>query len=433
MPLPSRTLLLLLAGGAALFLVSPAAALTADAVLLATALLDAWIAPRPVVDRELPAQLSLGATGIARLTVRLIARVAAPWGDTIRVRITDDLPEAVDRLGDDAAELPAPGDEAAGWSYRFRPWERGVHVFGDIHVRVRGPLGLAWRQHRLGGRDPVLVLPGLAELRRHRLLGLKERLRRAGVRNVRLRGEGHAFESLREYVRGDDPRTIDWKATAHRGALIVREYEAERSQSVVIALDAGRMMSERIGDRERLDHAMSSALLLADVARLHGDRVGFFAFADEVLEQLPPRRLAVDRLADAMARVPTRTVEPNYPLAFNTLRSSLNRRALVVMFTDVIDPTASHALIAQLSRSARRHLVLAVALRNPALETSAARPVDDAADAYRRAAAEEMLEARSVALGQMRRAGIQVADVTPADMVTAVINRYLELKYRGRL
>ncbi|MFW5947099.1 MAG: DUF58 domain-containing protein, partial [Gemmatimonadota bacterium] len=325
------------------------------------------------------------------------------------------------------------GGRPAVWDYRFRPRARGVHGFGDIHIRVRGPLRLAWRQHRLSRRQQVLVLPGLAELHRHRLLGLRERLRRTGLRNTRLRGEGRSFESLREYVRGDDPRTIDWKATAHRGTLIVREYEAERSQSVVIALDAGRMMGERIGDRERLDHAMSSALLLADVARLHGDRVGFFAFADEVLENLPPRRLAVDRLAEAMARVPTRTTEPNYPLAFNTLRRRLSRRALVVVFTDVIDAAASHALIAQLARSAQRHLVLAVTMRSPELEERAAAPIDGAADAYRRAAAEEMLEARSVALGRMRRAGIQVADVTPSQTVTTLINRYLEIKYRGRL
>lgn len=429
MPIPSRILLLLLAGAAGLFLVSPALALGADMLLLLIAAVDAYAGPRPMIDRDLPAQLPLGDTGTGRLTVR----VYPDRGRPVRVRVTDDLPERVERVGDDTAEVDALPGSAAEWRYRFRPEVRGVHVFGDVHVRVRGPLGLTWRQHRLARRDEMLVLPGLAELRRHRLLGLRERLRRAGLRNTRLRGEGHAFESLREYARGDDPRTIDWKATAHRGTLIVREYEAERSQSVVIALDAGRMMGERLGDRERLDHAMSSALLLADVARLHGDRVGFFAFADEVLENLPPRRLAIDRLAGAMARVPTRTVEPNYPLAFSSLRRKLNRRALVVVFTDVIDAAASHALIAQLSRSAQRHLVLAVTLRNPEMEEWAAAPVGDAGAAYRRAAAEEMLEARSIALGQMRRAGIQVADVVPAQLITAVVNRYLEIKYRGRL
>ena len=431
MPLPSRALLLLLAAAAALFLVSPDLALAADALILALALVDArWTGPPPDVGRRVPAQLSLGERGTAHIRVR--PRPTGAVGRRgLRVRITDDLPAAVDRLDDDVAEAIAATGSEAERVYRFRPRSRGVNAWGDVHVRILGPLGLAWRQRRIPLRDEVLVLPGLVEVRRRRLLGLRERLRRAGLRNVRQRGEGRSFESLREYVRGDDPRTIDWKATAHRGGLIVREYEAERSQSVVLALDAGRMMGERIGDRERLDHAMTSALLLADVAAMHGDRVGFFAFADEILSFLPPRRLTMDRLADAMARVPTRNVEPNYPLAFNTLRRRLGRRALIVVFTDIIDTAASHALIAQLSRSAQRHLVLAVALRNPELEEWAAGPVAGEADAYRRAAAEEMLETRAVALARMRRAGVRVLDLVPSQVVTEVINRYLEIKYRG--
>lgn len=433
MPIPDRTLLLLLAAAAALFLVSPGAAVAVDLLLLALALVDArWPGPAPEVERHVPAQLSLGERGTARITVR-VRRAGPAARRPTRLRVTDDLPPGVERLDPDVVERTAPPAGTAEVVYRFRPRSRGVHRFGDAHVRVRGPLGLAWRQRRIPVRDDVLVLPGLIEMRRRRLLGLRERLRRAGLRNTRQRGEGRSFESLREYVRGDDPRTIDWKATAHRGAVIVREYEAERSQSVVIALDAGRMMGERIGDRERIDHAMSAALLLADVAALHGDRVGFFAFADEVLAYLPPRRLAMDRLADTMARVPTRTVEPNYPLAFSTLRRRLGRRALIVAFTDIVDAAASHAIIAQLSHSAHRHLVLAVALRNPALEDWAAGPVDDEADAYRRAAAEEMLETRAVALGRMRRAGVQVLDIAPSQVVTEVLNRYLEIKYRGSL
>jgi uncharacterized protein (DUF58 family) len=433
-PIPSRTLLLLLAAAAGLFLVSPGLALLVDAALLLAALVDARLADgSPEVRRTLPSQLSLGERGTARIEVRPSAGRGAP-GRPVRLRATDDLPPEVVRLDDDVVERTATTGAAAVVVYRFRPAGRGVHRFGDVHLRVRGPLGLAWRQVTVPRHDDVLVLPGLVEMRRRRLLGLRERLRRAGLRNTRQRGEGRSFESLREYARGDDPRTIDWKSSAHRGGLIVRQYEAERSQSLVIALDAGRMMGERIGDRDRIDHAMSAALMLADVAGLHGDRVGFFAFADEVLTFQPPRRLAMDRLADTMARVPTRPVEPNYPLAFNTLRRRLGRRALIVAFTDIIDPSASHALIAQLSHSAQRHLVLAVALRNPQLDAWArGSPDDDEAGAYRRAAAEEMLEMREVALGRMRRAGVQVLDMVPSQAVTEVVNRYLEIKYRGRL
>lgn len=457
--MPSRRWLLLFALASAAFLVSTPLALALDGALVGAAVLDWWRARRTDaldVSRAAPSQLSLRESGTATWRVRPPAEEgggietaaaatsssgSAPARQTDndgppahprfdRLLVTDDLPVDVARLGDDVATL---GAVPASASYDFRPLTRGVHELGDVHVRALGPLGLAWRQRTVPRRDDVGVIPGLAEMRRLRLLGLRERLRRAGLRNVLQRGEGTSFESLREYAKGDDPRHVDWKASARRGSLIVRQYEAERSQSVVIALDAGRMMTERLGDRERLDHAMSAALLLADVAGAHGDRVGFFAFADEVLSFLPPRRLAVDRLADAMARVEPRVVEPNYPLAFNLLRSKVRHRSLIVVFTDVIDSGASSAMIAQLTRSAQRHLVLAVTLRNPALEAWADGPADDEDAVYRRAAAEEMLETRALALARMRRSGVLVADTTPDRAVTDVINRYLEVKYRGRI
>lgn len=425
MPLPSRRLLALLVLAAPLLLWQPGLALLVDLALVAAALVDAWRAAPVAVSRHVPGELALGDEGTARLTLRSLRERPT------RVRLTDDLPPDVVRLDDDVVERTL--SRRADVVYRFRPGSRGAHVLGDAHLRVLGPLGLAWRQRRVPLQDEVLVLPGLDELRRLRALGIRERLRRAGLRNVRQRGEGRSFESLREYVAGDDPRTIDWKSSAHRGGLMVRQYEAERSQDVVLAVDAGRMMLERIEGRERLDHAMSAALQVADVVRLQGDRVGVFCFADEVLAWLPPRRTPPPVFANAMARVRPRWVEPNYPLAFSVLRRRLGRRALIVVFTDVVDTASSQALMAQLAHSAQRHVVLTVALRNPELEAWAAQPLDTDAAAYRRAAAEEMLEARAVAQGHMRRAGVEGLDVPPSGAVAATVERYLAIKYRGRL
>lgn len=425
LPIPSTRWLALAAATAPLFVVSASMALAIDGLLLALLVLDWRRAATVRVERHVPRQMALGEDGAVRLV--LGAERAA------RVRVTDDAPPRVVRLDDPVAQLDLVADEPAEQGYRFRALERGRHVFGDVHLRVLSPWRLAWHQRRLERSDELRVVPGLAEMRRLRLLGLRERVRRAGLRSTRQRGEGHSFESIREYARGDDPRTIDWKASAHRGSLMVREFEAERSQSLMLVLDAGRLMTERIGERERLDHAMSAALLLADVAGLHGDRVGLYAFADEVLQFLPPRRLAMDRLSRAMADTRARMVEPNYPVAFSTLRRRLGRRTLIVVFTDVVDTGASHALLAHLAMFSARHLVLAVTMRNPALEEWAGAEVASDADAYRRAAAEEMLAARALALATMRRAGVLVVDVAPEQVVSEVVNRYLEIKYRGRL
>lgn len=429
-PLPSGRLLALLAGASLLFLVDARLALAADGALLVGAVVD-WLATggarRPRASRRGPARVVRGGTASVEV------RVANPGPLPIRVRVTDDVPSHLERTGPDRAELRTEAGGEGVWAYELRAGGRGTTPLGDLHLRVLGPLGLAWRPVRVERSDALSVQPGVREMRRLRLLGIRHRLRRSGLRHVRQRGEGRSFESLREYVRGDDPRAVDWKATARHGELMVRQYEAERSQNVVLAVDAGRLMLEPIGDRDRLDHALTAALLLADVAGVHGDHVGLMLFADRVQRFLPPRRGSIARIADALAAVEPHMVEPNYPLAFSTLGRQVGRRSLVVLFTDVVDARASGALLAQLGRSAHRHLVLAVALRNPELAARADAPAGTEDEVYRRVAAEELLQARGVALAVMRRQGVLVADVGPDTVVTEVVNRYLDVKYRGLL
>ncbi|HEX7091758.1 MAG TPA: DUF58 domain-containing protein [Longimicrobiales bacterium] len=428
--LPTSRLLALAAAAAPLFLLDARAALAADGLLLALALADALLAPRPPwvrIERRAPTRIALGADGDVVITARNGTRRA------IHIRVTDDLPPGLARAGTDTFERVLPGGAQITIRYTVRATARGSNDIGDIHLRARGPLGLVWRQDRIPRRDPVHVRPGTLEVRRYRLLGLRGRLREPGSRVTRQRAERGSFESLREYTRGDDPRTIDWKATARRGAVMVRRYEAERSQNVLLAIDAGRLMTERVGDRERIDHALSAALLLADVAAAHGDRVGILAFADRIDAFLPPTRLPLSRIADALADVHPRLVEPNYPAAFTYLARQLRRRSLLVLFTDVIDARASAALIAHLGRSATRHLPLAIALRNPDLDAAATAAADNEAAVFHRVAAEELLQARARALAAMQRAGVLVADTRPQDAVPATVNRYLDVKRRGLL
>lgn len=427
--LPSWRFLAILALASLLFLASTPAALVVDAVLLLVFALDAAWAPVAALDveRRAPHRISLGAT--ARETLRLENRGRF----TARVRVIDDLPEILAREGDDVRGVTVAVGRGETVEYALRADRRGDAELGDVHLRVLGPLGLAWRQRRVRRADPLRVLPGVMEVRRYRLLGLHNRLREAGFRAVRQRGQGGSFESLREYVRGDDPRIVDWKATARRSKLIVRQYEAERRQNVVMMIDAGRLMTEKVGDRERLDYALTAALLLADVAALHGDQVGLLVFADRVQQYIPPSRNSISALAEALGAVHASMVEPNYPAAFTYLAKQLRRRSLLVVFTDIIDAQASSALVGHLGKAASRHLPIAVAIRNPDVELAAQAEPRDEASVYRRAAAEELLQARAAALAQMQRAGVLIADSRPTDAVPNVVNRYLDVKNRGLL
>ncbi|HET7228515.1 MAG TPA: DUF58 domain-containing protein [Longimicrobium sp.] len=427
--LPSKRFLYILAAASLLFVVSGTAAAAIDLGLLLAFLADALWAPAPQlrIERRAPHRLSLGATSRETLVLENRGKLSA------RVRVTDDLPEILVRQGGDQGEVVVPPGGDARVEFAVRADRRGDAEYGDVHVRVLGPLGLAWRQRRVYRGDALRVLPGVLEVRRYRLLGLHNRLREAGFRPVRQRGEGGSFESLREYVRGDDPRTIDWKASGRRSRMIVRQYEAERRQNVVMLVDAGRLMTEKVGERERIDYALTAALLLADVASLHGDLVGLLVFADRVQQYIPPSRNAISTMAEALGSVHARMVEPNYPAAFTYLAKQLRRRSLLVAFTDIIDGQASSALVAHLGKAAARHLPIAVAIRNPDLEATAQLAARTEGDVYRRAAAEELLQARAAALTQMQRSGVLVADSRPTDAVPDVVNRYLDVKRRGLL
>ena len=427
--LPSRRLAALIALAGAAFILSTTIALALNAVLLALLVADAialYRSPLPQVQRDVPPRLPLGGVVTVPVELHNPARVQQ------RVQWTDDPGPGLVHGTVDVIDIELPAGGRMRVSTPLIAAERGSTHIGDLHMRVLSPLMLLWRRVRVQRKDPVTVQPGLRELRRHRLLALHHRID-IGPRRVREIGEGREFERLREYVRGDDPRRIDWKATARRGAPIVRQYEAERSQSIVLAIDAGRLMSERFEGRERLDHSLAAALVLADAAAVHGDGVGVLLFADSVQAYLPPARHALSRVADVLAKVETRRVEPDYPAAFRYLGRRLRRRSLVVLFTDVIDVRASGALLEHLGASARRHLPLIVALRNVELEAAAGTAVEDEHGAFQRAAAEELLQARAVALNGIRRRGVLVTDVRPEAATAETLARYLEIKRRGLL
>jgi len=406
----------------------------AQAVVVLLVVLDHRRAKTPRVRRRVRGTWVLNEIADVELQVS---------GATGSVRVTDDIGPGFERLppagsvpdasGPHGATLTPDAHGSATAGYRVALRRRGDLRLGSVHVRALGPWGLAWRQTVVDIEDRMRVQPGIEELRKERLAGLRPSLSSPGLRRVRRWGEGSEFESLREYRRGDDPRTVDWKASARRQELLVRNYQVERNQTIVLAIDAGRLMREWIGDRERLDYALAAALLVAERARAYGDRVGVLIFDDQIRNVMPPRRVRLSDLADAFATVEARLVEPNYPKAFATLGRAFRKRSLVLFFSEVIDAAASRALMGGLVGSVARHLPVVIALRNPEVEAAATRRSESEDSPYRRAAAEALLEARAKALQGMRRAGVHTVDVVPGAACGAVLEKYAEIKRRGLL
>jgi uncharacterized protein (DUF58 family) len=429
--IPSRRVFLALVAGAFVVAIDPAAGFAVDALVVVLLIVDAIRARRPAwpgVTVDAPVRMAQGQTAAARLAL------ANPTSRAWTVRLELDVPETLAETGADEprdAVLVAQGETVL--PIALRAHARGRHAITAVHLRRLGPLGLAWAQRTIALDRVVEVVPGLREIRSYRLLATRRQLRRVGFRAVRERGDGTAFESLREYVRGDNPRQLDWKASARHRKLIVRQYEAERSQAVMLCVDTGRLMTEQVGDGDRLDHALAAIGVLAEVARTWDDQVGVLAFSDRIEALLPPGRHAPGQLPSLLAGLVARPVEPDYPRALTHLARVLGQRALIVFFGDAIDREVSAPLATHLALLGRRHLPLFLAIRNPQLFAAAHAPAPDTAAVFHRAAAAELVLARARTLAAMRAAGVLVADVAPDGAVAAAVNRYIEIKRRGAL
>ncbi len=432
---PTPRLAAVVLGLGALWLIPGAAGARVAGVMLIAAIIAVVVdflrlpASRHVdLERTVPETIGLGDPGEIRYVVRSL------WSSPFVVEMFDELPTAISGSISDAKSRLAPESELTV-AIPVTGTVRGRHRLGEMAIRVTSSLGLLRRIIRrdLGGE--VVVVPSLSNVRRFRLLAMQHRLSDVGVRALKQRGEGGAFAGLRDYVPGDDPRMLDWKATARHARLITREQTVERSQTVISLIDCGRAMTQLAGRFSRFEHVLSSSLLLSDVAATSGDRVGLIAFDDDVRAFVPAQRgtTALRSLRTTLSGLDATLTEPDYASAFRLLATRQRRRALVVFFTDVIDARSARQFIAHAGRAAHRHVVLIVAIQNDEL-LAASRPATTASLAlYRAAAAEELVREREEALARMRQAGITVLDVAPSRMSAAVVNRYLEIKARGLL
>ena len=299
-------------------------------------------------------------------------------------------------------------------------------------VRTVGPLGLAGRQRSFTVEGSIRSLPPF-ESRRHlpsRLAKLRELDGRAAVR---VRGQGTEFDSLREYVRGDDVRSIDWRATARRTNVVVRTWQPERDRRVVLVLDSSRTSAARVGDIPRLDSSMDAALLLSALAERAGDRVFLVAGDREVRRRA---RFGASGVAagvtESMADLEPVLVEANWDRLTGAIASLTRQRALVVLFTALDAAAITESLLPVLPILAKRHKVVVAAVQDPALEAMR-QSRDTLADVYTAAAAEKELDERQRITDALSRFGVAVVDATPEHLPVALTDYYLRLKAAGQL
>ncbi|MBS2030532.1 MAG: DUF58 domain-containing protein [Deltaproteobacteria bacterium] len=409
--------------------------LLGDLCLLLAAALDYSSARRVRLEAtRLPhGKLNLGAPNAISVRVRNLD------GRRVAVRVRDDVPAEFD-VDTPEEKLSVAGFREAKFTYRVTPPRRGRFEFGDLHLRVAGAWGLCYAERTVKAGEETHVYPDLRGAARLMLATTARDLANLGLRTMRRDGSGSEFARLREYIQGDPPRDIDWKATARRQQPTTRVYETERSQNVLLCVDAGRAMAARVEGENgatlsKLDCAVNAALFLAFVAVRNGDRVGLALFADGVKQFIRPAagKGQYRRIVNALYRAEPTLAAVDYPALFRELSVRVPRRSLIVTFTDLFDDDQVHALTLPMRRLARRHVPLCVALRDPSLEQILQTRPAEPDLAFQQAVAVEVLEERERLRALVQQEGVQLVDTTPRTLTIDTVNRYLEIKRRGTL
>ena len=398
---------------------------------------------RVEVRREMNSKFSLGVENV--VVLHIVNRSRYP----LRLRLKDDFPDEFlyETVLHDCRVSPMHDAQV---TYRLTPLRRGIYRFVDIHLQCWGVLGLIVRRRQFPAAAEIKVYPNLQAVRQYELLVKRGMLHQIGLKTSRQFGEGTEMERLREYSPDDDFRRIDWNATARQRKPIVREFETERSQDVVIMLDTGRLMASPIlletstlhttesptqKAMQKLDYAINTTLMTAYVSMLKGDKVGLIAFADTVHQYLAPKpgKKQFLTMLETIYALPVHSVEPDFEEAFKYLASKQRKRALIILFTDILDSDSAEGIAAYVSQLSRHHLVVCVTLTDSGIVELAEQKFTDSKSVYQKAIAERLLQEKHATLEILRRQAVVTIDVPAHQLTMAVVNKYLELKAKSRI
>ncbi len=405
----------------------PAALAALGAIAIAAAVDAHRLRRRPplAIERRVPERAFVG------VAAELALDLASHAPETVRADVLEELPRdviAADPRFDGVGV--APGGTLR-LRYAVRPTRRGDRTLGRAVAFEQSPLGLLRRRVFAPASTPLRVYPDTSRYLRH-ALDPKRIVAELGAKPARRRGEGTEFESLRDYVVGDDPRRLDWAASARRGRPVVRLHRHERNHTVLLAVDASRLMGARAAAGTKLDAAIDAALALAYAALARGDRAGLVVFDARVRGFLAPRahRAGLGAFADVLRPVEVQAAEADYAALAREIAVRQRQRALVVVLTDFVEAESAR-LVDPLAVLARRHRVLLVALRDPIFAELDAPGHAGSAPIHRRLVLDDLLHERETALAALRRRGVDTLDLPPAAVTAPVLNRFLAIREAG--
>ena len=320
-------------------------------------------------------------------------------------------------------------------NYQLRPTKRGEYKFDDIGVYVKSPVGLVSKRYNFSQAEDLPVYPSFLQMRKYELMAASNRLTDIGVKKIRRIGHSLEFEQIKNYIPGDDYRTINWKATARYGNLMTNSFIDEKAQHVYCVIDKSRVMQMPFEGLSLLDYAINASLVLAKVALIKEDKAGLITISEKVGAVIPADKKPVqlNKIMEVLYKERTRYLETNMEMLYTTVRSVLKQRSLVVFFTNYESLPGLQRQLPFLKRIAKLHLLLVVFFENTELKTLSEQPAADVEGIYIKTIAEKFINDKKLIVKELTKHGIQSLLTTPQNLTVNTINRYLELKARQKI
>ena len=353
------------------------------------------------------------------------------YGLPVTVEVLDEIPTQFQRR-DVLFKTVIPANAGKAIEYSLRPVKRGEYEFGSINIYVSGPIAFAKRRFRFQQHKMVPVYPSYIQMRKYQLLAIHNRLSEIGVKKVRRIGHSMEFEQIKDYVRGDDYRTVNWKATAKRGQLMVNHYTDEKSQQIYCVIDKGRGMKMPFEGLSLLDYSINASLVLSNVALMKQDKAGLITFSDRLGSLLMAEKKAtqMQSILEVLYNQKTRYLESDFERLYAHIRNRITQRSLVVLFTNFESMTALNRQLTYLRKIARYHLLLVVFFENTELSQLIKKPVTDVESIYIKTIAEKFAIEKRLIVKELNKYGIFSILSPPQNITINTVNKYLELKAR---
>lgn len=361
----------------------------------------------------------------------VVLRIVNHYAFPVHLTIIDELPAQFQARGW-KRECRIDGEKQFDLEYKLKPLTRGEYNFGNINIYADSPLRFVQRRFTIKQKQTVKVYPSYHQMRRFQILAVSNRLQEAGVKKIRRLGHSMEFEQIKEYVRGDDFRTINWKATARRGDLMVNNYTDERSQQIYCIINKGRVMKMPFQGMHLLDYAINAALVLSNVALVKQDKAGLITFAESIDAFVPADKKAgqISLFLETLYKQKTRFLEPDMEKLYSLIRHRITQRSLLILFTNYESIESLQRELPSLKRIARYHLLLVVIFENTELKQLRERRAGTLEDIYIKTIAEKFAFEKKLMIKELQKNGILSILTSPEGLTINTINKYLEVKNR---